>query len=372
MLFNIMPDLEPSKIFDSLNRLLREIILAALQEREVDEAGLPNGLYEALSSNPPTLGALTELRAKTALLEPAEKNAFRDALNENVAPCSFLDDRHLRLTAVPPTLFPKLKAFAIHLYTRTSKLAGVEAACGESIEDHYVRFRADIPPGNGNICCVCGTESLAQIQADVDDTEQWRGPYDHLLSKDEYPLYGVCPSNLVPICQTCNSKAKLAKDLLFKGGHRRLSFSPWNESVLPEEIQVSIETGDGLPRVAVKLSSADATRQEKLGTWDDVYKIKARVEGEFIALVEKLSEDISVSNEVDFTQALEQRALAKASKCRRTPFNFWRARVYNAVRAMDAREREALRITIKGEIPQTAAMNDLFPQLIVLAQHPVD
>lgn len=372
MLFNIRTGLAQSKVFDGLNRLLREVILALLQGRVIDETHIPDGLCAAVEKNRPTLEAMTKLLQKIAALTQAEKDIFCDALNENVEPCSFLDNCHLPIAVVPVSIFPELKALATHLYKQTVKLVDVEAACGESIEDHYARFRADIPPGNGNICCVCGTESLAQIQAGVDDTEQWRGPYDHLLSKDEYPLYGICPSNLVPICQTCNSKAKLTKDLLFKEGHRRLSFSPWNESVLPEEIQVSIETGDGLPRVAVKLSSADATRQEKLGTWDDVYKIKARVEGEFIALVEKLSEDISVSNEVDFTQALEQRALAKASKCRRTPFNFWRARVYNAVGAMDAREREALRITIKGEIPQTAAMNDLFPQLIVLAQHPVD
>ena len=63
----------------------------------------------------------------------------------------------------------------------------------------------------------------------MEDREQWRGPYDHLLAKDHYPLYGIHPKNLLPICHTCNSKAKHAKDLLIKDGNRRLSFSPWSE-----------------------------------------------------------------------------------------------------------------------------------------------
>lgn len=360
MLFNLRHGLEQSKVFDGLNRLLREVILASLQGRAIDESQMPGGLFDAVRENQPTFNALTKLLDRFVALEQPEMDAFRDALDENIEPYSFLESRDLPLATVPTCIFAELKTLAAHLYMRTAKLVGVEAACGESIEDHYARFRANLPPGNGNICCVCGTECLAQIQSDADDVGQWRGPYDHILSKDAYPLYGVSPSNLIPICQTCNSKAKLAKDLLFKGQHRRLSFCPWSESVLPAEIRILIDYEHDLPRVSVDLCSLDPSRQEKLDTWDDVYKIKARVEGEFLALFEKVAEDISVSNEVDFVRELGQRAQAKADRCRITPFNYWRARVYNAVETMDHSGREALRLAVLAGTPAADEMQELF------------
>lgn len=194
------------------------------------------------------------------------------------------------------------------------------------------------------MCCVCGTEYLAQVRADKNDNEQWRGPYDHLLAKDLYPLYGVDPKNLLPICNTCNSKAKLAKDLVLKDGVRRLSFSPWTESASLQEIEVLVDDANDLfPRVVVNLRSADPDRQEKLSTWDDVYEIKSRVEGEFKELAAKLAEDAHAPNDASFLQKLREVGHAKAKAQRLTPFNYWRARVYAAVIGMNPGSREALR-----------------------------
>lgn len=361
MLFDIRPGLEHSKVFDWLNRFLREVMLAALEGRAMDQTALPNGLCAAVAGNQSTQDAATNLRAALVALDQVQKDVLRSLLLLNTEPCDFLTDRGLPLPAIPDSIFPHLKTLSIHLYQRTAKLAGVEAACGECIDDHYARFRAMAAPGSGNVCCVCGTESLSQLQAGVDDDEQWRGPYDHMLAKDHYPLYGVHPKNLVPICQTCNSKAKLAKDLLVQDGNRRLSFSPWTERALPGEIQVSIDDTDGLfPRVVVGFVSVDPDRNEKLTTWNDVYKIQARVEGEFSDLREKVAEDASTHDEAAFLASLEERALAKAVAGRLTPFNYWRARVYRAVRAMNQANREAFRLAIQQSIPPAHAMENLF------------
>jgi hypothetical protein len=361
MLFDIRPDLQQSRVFDGLNRFLREIMSAALESRAADHDVLPNGLYAAVVGNQPTNNALVALQDALAGLDQGRGNALRDALLQNTEPCDFLTDRGLHLPVVPDSVFAVLKAFAVHLYERTGKLVAVEAACGERIDDHYTRFRDNTAPGNGNVCCVCGTESLAQLQAGVDDSEQWRGPYDHLLAKDKYPLYGVHPKNLVPICQTCNSKAKLAKSLLIKDGNRRLSFSPWTERALLGEIRVSIDDTGGLfPRVVVHFASADPDRNEKLTSWDDVYKIKARVEGEFSALREKVAEDVSAVNEEVFLVGLYERAASKVNASRSTPFNYWRARVLRAIHAMDQQSREALRLAILAASPGEAEMNELF------------
>lgn len=61
MLFAIRPGLEQSKVFDGLNRFLREVMLAALENRAVDHNALPNGLHAAVDANQPTQDATNAL-----------------------------------------------------------------------------------------------------------------------------------------------------------------------------------------------------------------------------------------------------------------------------------------------------------------------
>ncbi|MFM0481048.1 hypothetical protein PQQ81_11020 [Paraburkholderia strydomiana] len=335
-------------------------MLAALEGRADDPEVMPNGLHAAVIANAPTNALVVTLKTALTALTQVEKEHLKATVVENRDPCEFLVTRALQLPVIPDSVFPHLDALSTHLYAKTAKLVGVETACGESIDAHFARFRDNARPGNGNVCCVCGTEYLAQLRSDIDDHEQWRGPYDHLLAKKHYPLYGVHPKNLLPICETCNEKAKLAKDLLVKDQNRRLSFSPWTERASLHEIQTSIDESDVFPRVIVNLSSSDADRQEKLDTWDDVYQIKSRVKGEFKALAEKIAEHVSASSEHEFLRDLRARALVQAKTCRSTHFNYWRSRIYLAVEAMDRSSREALRLTIAEAVPRDQEMDELF------------
>ncbi|WP_066270997.1 hypothetical protein [Hydrogenophaga palleronii] len=357
MLFEVHPNLQQSEVFEALNRFFRETMLATLEGRPVDETLLPVGLCAAIAGNQPTQTAVDSLRAQLLALDQGNKQAIKDALALNTDPSAFLSDRTASLPVLPDAVLPQLKILAIHLFQRTARLKDVEQACGERVDDHYARFRHGIAPGNGNLCCVCGTEYLAPFQADANDNEQWRGPYDHLLAKDLYPLYGVAPKNLLPICTTCNSKAKLAKDLLLKDGVRRLSFSPWSERALLNEIEVVIDDAHELfPRVVVNFKSIDPDRQEKLATWDDVYKIKSRVEGEFRELGAKVAEDARAQDDACFLVKLRESGTAKSQAQRQTPFNYWRARVYAAVSVMNPGSREALR---KAIAPTPQVINDV-------------
>ncbi len=357
MLFDIKPNLEHSKVFDGLNCFLRETVLATLEGRQVDKQMLPVGLSAAIAQNKPTRKAVNALKRKLSALDPGQKQALKNSLALSNDPCAFLSDRTAPLPVIPEAIFPALNTLAVHLFQRTAKLKGVEQACGECIDDHYARFRHDNAPGNGNVCCVCGTDYLAQVRADENDIEQWRGPYDHLLAKDLYPIYGVDPRNLLPICNTCNSKAKLAKDLVLKDGARRLSFSPWTERASLQEIEVVVDDANYLfPRVVVNFKSADPDRQEKLATWDDVYKIKSRVEGEFKELGAKLAEDARAPNAASFLQKLREAGRVRGQAQRLTPFNYWRARVYAAVMGMNPQSREALR---RATAPTPQAIHDM-------------
>ncbi|MDC8773257.1 hypothetical protein [Roseateles albus] len=360
MLFAIRPALEQSKVFDGLNRFLRELMMAALEGRAFDPGALPVGLHAAVDGNQATRDLATALREVLVGLEQERKTALIRELLLDREPCNFLTDRALAVPVIPDGVFSPLKQLSVHLFGRTAKLVGVEACCGECINDHCSRFRAAAAPGNGNVCCVCGTEYLAQVRAGVVENEQWRGPYDHLLAKDEYPLFGVHPGNLLPICHTCNSKSKLAKDLLHKDGQRRLSFSPWTECALPAEVVVTIDDADVFPRVVVHLLGGSVDRQDKLDTWNEVYQIKNRIEGEFLALREKVAEDVTSDSEAEFMADLERRAQAKSGACRVSPFNYWRARVYCSVYAMDQASREALRLAIRQSSPPAQALENLF------------
>lgn len=360
MLFTVRPELEQSKVFSGLNQFLRELMLSALEGRAFDPNVLPVGLHAAVNGNQVTRDLSVTLSVALVGLPPAQKSALIDELLHNREPCDFLTDCALPVPIIPDSIFTFLKALSLHLFGGTAKLVDVVAACGESIDDHCARFRANAAPGNGNVCCVCGTEYLAQMRAVVDENEQWRGPYDHLLAKDKYPLFGVHPGNLLPICHTCNSKAKLAKDLLQKNGHRRLSFSPWTECAAPAEIRVTIDDTGVFPRVVIDFQGDTADRQERLKTWDDVYQIRRRVEGEFLALREKVAEDVTSDDEENFRASLMQQALAKAAARRLTPFNYWRARVYYVLHDIDNASREALRLAIQQSAPAEQDMDRLF------------
>ncbi|WP_285352521.1 hypothetical protein [Pseudomonas sp. ME-P-057] len=209
--------------------------------------------------------------------------------------------------------------------------------------DHYNRYNADPPPGNGNVCGMCATELLAQRQNRVAAEDQWRAPYDHLLAKEKYPQFGVDPDNLLPTCHTCNSKAKLAKDLLRDPeGLRRTCFDPWSESA-HEQVALQVEFLDILPIATWTMTPIDPINQSKLTTWNEIYRIKERIEGEFLSLREKLTEDLDVRDLAVFKNSIEHKARVRLSSARLTPYNYWRGLLYSSLLRLPDQLLERLR-----------------------------
>ncbi|WP_206752982.1 hypothetical protein, partial [Massilia aquatica] len=73
MLFSIRPGLEHSRVFDALNFYLREVVLAALEGRAVNQGNMPLGLYAAVISNLPTRDAAATLQISLNALDQGEK-----------------------------------------------------------------------------------------------------------------------------------------------------------------------------------------------------------------------------------------------------------------------------------------------------------
>ncbi|MEQ9668146.1 hypothetical protein [Coleofasciculus sp. G2-EDA-02] len=126
-----------------------------------------------------------------------------------------------------------------------------------------------------HICPFCGYE-------DFDAPGARREALDHYLSKEKYAFAAANLRNLVPMGNKCNSRYKLAQDILRKDdGTRRKSFDPYNHGTLTVSLDNSQpfagkrgKTGEQLPKWNIDFGS----NSEEVATWDDVFHIRERYE----------------------------------------------------------------------------------------------
>lgn len=345
MLLPIRNGLAPSAVFLGLNALMREVLLASCSGRAVDQSNFPEDLWDAAQANEPTRARLQAVRDAIAAIDTNIRYELYLAFQEMTSVRPLFSDQTLAIPEPPEAVTAELKKLAAHLFERTSKLAEITRACGETIKDHYNRYSTDPAPGNGNVCGMCATELLSQRRNNVSAHDQWRAPYDHLLAKDKYPQFGVDPDNLLPTCHTCNSKAKLAKDLLYNpAGHRRIFFDPWIEHAHGQvTLGVDFDLIDLTPKVTLSMTPTGLTNQNKLATWDDVYRIKERIEGEFLTLREKLAEDLDSSDLEAFKRSIKNKKTIKLNTARLTPYNYWRGLLYASLTKLPDQLLEQLR-----------------------------
>jgi len=109
-----------------------------------------------------------------------------------------------------------------------------------------------------------------------------REALDHYLPEHKYPFAAANLRNLVPMGNKCNSRYKLAQDILRKDdGTRRKSFDPYNHGTVTISLDKSQpfagaigRTGEPLPKWEIDFSS----NTEEVSTWDDVFHIRERYE----------------------------------------------------------------------------------------------
>lgn len=350
MLFPLQIGIAGSLIFEGLNALLLESLRAGARRTPIDETRLPVGLLASVQANEESSRRLEDLRVAIDELDAIERDRVYIAAQTAQMIRPLFSDLASEIPSIPERVRAPLRVFGEHLFSQTAKLVGITQACGESVMDHYVRFAADPPTGNGNVCGMCGTEYLAQRRANVATANQWRAPYDHLLSKETYPIFSVHPDNLLPICRTCNEKAKLRKDLLHDTeGQRRECFDPWSECA-EERLSLSVLFRDLAPFVELTMIGRNPGEQSKLQTWNDVYRIQERVEGEFMSFREKIAEDISLTDLATFKASLLERQRVKFQTRRHTPYNYWRAFLFRALLDLPDPLLEQLRELCEGAL----------------------
>lgn len=288
-------------------------------------------LGDACFNNSPTHDKFKLLWVELNKLNTVERTNIHSSISTNQDVRIYFNDKTAGLPAFPqPELKVRLKELTSHLYKRTKDLEGVISACAnESLVIHFNAFRQL----NYAICCICGTSELAQERV-VEDSEQWRADYDHLLSSSLYPYYAVHPANFVPICTTCNQKAKSTKHLIFKetGENpttRRLSFYPYDESCDTEMIVQLKEDESKSLVLEVTWDITDATLLEKVNTWDDVFQVKSRVERGQGHFETWLNSDCRPKNLNHFKEQINERAQPlDPISLKKEAWEFWRHRLY--------------------------------------------
>jgi len=124
-------------------------------------------------------------------------------------------------------------------------------------------------------CPFCGSELF-------DAPDRTREALDHYLARELYPFAGVNLRNLVPMGNKCNSRHKVAKDILHGiGGRQRRSLDPYGDVTITVHLTRSRPfEGEGgkLPAWVIDFVPDD----EATETWNTIFNIKDRYEHDLL------------------------------------------------------------------------------------------
>lgn len=326
MLLSVAPATQRSKVFEFLNEELLAFFNDCVNAKSFTKIRNNGKARSDVWDNAPTVTKFRGLWNSIRILSVPERQSVVDSVSNSQGLRIFFGDVTVPFPHIPADILIRLKDLTGHLHENTSRINAVSAAAGEIINDYFHNF-VDL---NKNICCCCATDKLAQQRDGVDQDKQWRSGYDHLLAQKHYPIYSVHPDNLLPVCDTCNEKAKGSENLLVNpAGVRRKSAYPFDES-LETMVSVELEVGDVGLNPKVTFNPLDADWHEKITTWNDVYEISSRVEGFFSGLAERISCDIDCFNGInDFRGKLNQKAINFFRYKRLDGWNLWRSFLYN-------------------------------------------
>lgn len=234
-----------------------------------------------------------------------------------------------------------LKLLCTHLYESTKDLGPVKAAGGTDIKAHFNAYQAHAV--NGNICKACGMKELAPRRAGILEGDQWRADYDHQLCKSKYPIFAVHPDNLIPLCDVCNQDAKKAKDLFkHKNGTERLAFYPYTEEAKGLIDIVIDNLRDPEPTIKVNWNTQDPVLLDKLNTWDEVYEVRSRVEGQFRSLEVIIEDELRPRDSAHLVSRISDEARAHIDDTlKRKEWAFWHQKLFSQMQQIGEHDIKA-------------------------------
>ncbi|WP_210449437.1 hypothetical protein [Vibrio crassostreae] len=349
MLFPLNPNTPQCRVFEVLNNELLYFLEAAVQANSFNQDLFSQYQHDGQQkrsvcwSNKATK---EKFEALWRALEPLEQQTRRELfeLVQNSQDITvYFDDLAAPLPELEGDLFEVFKSLTSHLFTRTKDLSGAKQQADSSIEQHFQEFRRE--NNNSQLCFLCGTSLLSQDRTNLDDDEQWRADYDHVLCKDKYPIYTAHPGNFIPTCHICNSKAKGAKNVLVGSQEqRRTAFYPLPPSQDSCHQYACIEPSfrglaelhggdwqDPIASAPVTFPTAPADITDKINVWEEVYQVPSRVEEYIIThFCERLAGDLLLTVQDEFEEFSRQlqRAARMPTDVKMTEWRFWLNRLY--------------------------------------------
>jgi hypothetical protein len=354
MLFPLNLHTPQCPVFKLLNNEVLHFLRACISATEFSKALFSQHAMEGGNvtsvcwTNPPTRERF-QLLWEDLPSGPKARRQLYELINgaQNIA--IYFNDVTAPLPELPSDrLFSAFQSLTTHLYTRTKDLADAKAQAGSSIETHFQNFKH---ANNGTqLCFLCGTARLSQDRSGLDDDDQWRADYDHILCKDKYPIYSVHPGNFVPTCHICNSKAKGARNVLrCQAGNRRTAFYPLPPSQeschdfaavtlkLSNRGELVSSYWDSPLATQVSFPEAPTEIASKIEVWAEVYRVPARVEHEILThFYERIAVDLLYPNDFkEFCLHLSRRSQRLPFNYNKAEWAFWWHRLYEYLSAQD-------------------------------------
>lgn len=357
MLFPLHPETPLCKVFVTLNNELLMFLESSVNANDFDESLFTSYQYQgrdfrsACWKNIPTRD---KFHALWNVLPPQledRRNLFELVSSAQDIALYFSSDLLVMPELPGRDLHEAFKSLTTHLFTNSKDLSGIKNQSGSSIDQHFLEYRA--ANQNTQLCFLCGTAALSQGRFGVESKEQWRADYDHILCKDKYPIFSAHPGNFVPTCHFCNSKAKLAKDLLHcVKNNRRIAFYPLppvNDccyqfaSVTPKFRTVEQLTNgdweDPTYDADVLFSNAPDDIRLKIEVWEEVYDMPKRVKEHIKThFCDRIISDLRPCDFNDFRAQLARSAGAAPQDYKSTEWRFWWQKVYEQLNSIDDEE----------------------------------
>lgn len=210
---------------------------------------------------------LSPAHLKTLRKAVHNNNQIRELCNGKRKPVRYID-----IEKIDAELAKQVKIFCDALYTECLDLACFYSQY-ETTTAYYKKL-----VGRKVVCNCCGVFHI------LNKYHAHRSALDHYLPKSIYPFVSVNFKNLMPICDTCNSKYKLDKDTLEiitnKGKRnetrqRTKAFYPFSKSSYTIDIKINLlkKYDKTIEPKDMEIFLSYRAGQQQTDNWDRVFGI---------------------------------------------------------------------------------------------------
>ncbi|MBG6233779.1 hypothetical protein IWX76_000334 [Pedobacter sp. CAN_A7] len=166
-----------------------------------------------------------------------------------------------------------LKVFCDHLYKHSINLEAFYSVYGK-VESYYRKFA-----GADLTCRFCGIGNI------LGQFHSKRSALDHYFPKGLFPFSSVNFKNLIPICDTCNSKYKLEQNPIrtpkkkkgkgFIGNEKIKTFYPFRRDTPDIDITISLSKtyGIGMAKSDMNITFSCIGFDEEVRNWERLFGI---------------------------------------------------------------------------------------------------